>query len=86
MEAERVHGSRTRTTSRAQPCNPKTRKPQNELLNPKPSTLPGPQLTGGGDTLGNWTAENGLRLDWSEGDNWVATVPMPAGTYEFKAS
>ena len=34
---------------------------------------------------GAWQLRNGLDLNWTEGNNWVADVELPAGAvYEYK--
>lgn len=39
---------------------------------------------GSGRLFGDWNADEGLQLEWSEGDVWKASVPFGAGQHEFK--
>lgn len=43
-----------------------------------------PQVVGSHPALGEWSVQNGLSLEWSEGDVWMAEVTLPPGTHEFK--
>lgn len=44
------------------------------------------KIVGDGDALGSWDPQNAPAMVWSEGDEWKATVDLPAGgTYTFKA-
>mmetsp|Transcript_35404 Transcript_35404/g.100253 ORF Transcript_35404/g.100253 Transcript_35404/m.100253 type:complete len:447 (-) Transcript_35404:190-1530(-) len=43
------------------------------------------KVVGSHPTLGKWNPDEGLALEWSEGDIWKAEVALPAGTWEFKA-
>ncbi|CAL8471033.1 g10575 [Coccomyxa elongata] len=43
------------------------------------------RLVGSHENLGSWQLRDGPDLRWTEGDNWRATVELPAGTvYEYK--
>ncbi|KXZ51441.1 hypothetical protein GPECTOR_12g404 [Gonium pectorale] len=41
-------------------------------------------VVGSSPLLGDWSAQDGLQLTWTEGDVWTAEVPISAGFYEFK--
>ncbi|EFJ51639.1 hypothetical protein VOLCADRAFT_103274 [Volvox carteri f. nagariensis] len=42
------------------------------------------RVVGSGKVLGDWSADRGLQLIWTEGDVWTVQVPISAGHYEFK--
>ncbi|PSC71393.1 Ribosome production factor 1 isoform A [Micractinium conductrix] len=42
------------------------------------------KLVGSGVPLGNWDTERAPSMRWTEGDRWVLTVDLPAGSYDFK--
>jgi hypothetical protein len=42
------------------------------------------RLVGSLPELGAWDPEAGLKLDWSDGDNWSAEAALPPGAVEFK--
>jgi len=42
------------------------------------------RLVGSSTALGDWQPNEGLALEWSEGNNWTASVELPAGAIEFK--
>lgn len=42
------------------------------------------RLVGSAPELGGWNPEQGLVLDWAEGDNWSTQAALPAGAIEFK--
>lgn len=45
----------------------------------------GVKLLGSHPRLGSWNLKDALELRWTAGDQWVATVPLPAGgVYEYK--
>lgn len=41
-------------------------------------------VCGGTRALGNWEPDAAPSLTWAEGDEWTATLELPAGTHEFK--
>ena len=43
------------------------------------------RVVGGHDRLGWWIISDGLEMQWSEGDVWQASLPLPkGGVYEYK--
>ncbi|GLC38553.1 hypothetical protein PLESTB_001738900 [Pleodorina starrii] len=42
------------------------------------------RVVGSSSLLGDWSADRGLQLTWTEGDVWTAELPISAGHYEFK--
>ncbi|GFR45546.1 hypothetical protein Agub_g6940 [Astrephomene gubernaculifera] len=42
------------------------------------------RVVGSSPLLGEWSADQGLQLTWTDGDVWTAEVPIGAGSYEFK--
>lgn len=37
------------------------------------------RVTGSGEQMGAWNADNGPKLTWNDGDKWTADVLLPAG-------
>jgi hypothetical protein len=37
------------------------------------------RVTGSGEQMGAWNADNGPKLTWGDGDKWSADVLLPAG-------
>lgn len=42
------------------------------------------RLVGSTPAMGDWSPNEGLSLEWSDGNNWGATASLPAGPIEFK--
>lgn len=42
------------------------------------------RLVGSTPAMGDWTTNEGLALEWNEGNNWTASAELPAGPIEFK--
>jgi hypothetical protein len=36
-------------------------------------------MVGSGDALGNWSVENGKRMQWTDGDVWQVAFEVSAG-------
>ena len=44
------------------------------------------RVVGSMHALGDWNPTAGVKLEWTEGDNWRGTASLPAGPVFFKAS